>query len=142
MQVGSLQPAHLILPALVLFTEVAVVVVHLVDGFAAVVVVDLVHLVLPLSSPVLSPLSARVRRVAVVPVVAVGVVVGVAGGVVVVRRRPRNPKLGLVADRPSVLQLLGWNRGRTFSVGEVRGCWRLRLALLLLLHLNIFVCKT
>ena len=136
MQVGSLQPAHLILPALVLFTEVAVVVVHLVDGFAAVVVVDLVHLVLPLSSPVLSPLSARVRRVAVVPVIVAG------GGVVVVRRRPRNPKLGLVADRPSVLQLLGWNRGRTFSVGEVRGRWRLRLALLLLLHLNIFVCKT
>ena len=137
MQVGSLQPAHLILPALVLFTEVAVVVVHLVDGFAAVVVVDLVHLVLPLSSPVLSPLPTCMGRV-VVPVVAAVV----AGGVVVVRRRPRNPKLGLVADRPSVLQLLGWNRGRTFSVGEVRGRWRLRLALLLLLHLNIFVCKT
>ena len=78
MKVGTLQPTHLILTALVLFTEVAVVVVHLVDGFAIVVVVDLVHLVLPLPSPLLSPLPARVGRVAV-PVV----VVLHAGGVVV-----------------------------------------------------------
>ena len=56
MQVCPLQPTHLILTALVLFTEVAVVVVHLVDGFAVVVVVDLVHLVLSLSSPLISPL--------------------------------------------------------------------------------------
>ena len=39
MEVGTLQPTYLILAALVLFTEVAVVVVHLVDGFATVVVV-------------------------------------------------------------------------------------------------------
>ena len=139
MQVGSLQPAHLILPALVLLTEVAVVVVHLVDGFAAVVVVDLVHLVLPLPSPVLSPLPARVARVAVVPVVAAAVPVVLPGGVVVVRGRPRNTKLRLITDRPSVLQL-GWNRRSTFPVREVGGGWRLRLALLLLLHLHIF-CK-
>ena len=58
MEVGTLQPTYLILAALVLFTEVAVVVVHLVDGFAIVVVVDLVHLMLSLASPLLSPLPA------------------------------------------------------------------------------------
>ena len=60
MQVGTLEPTHLILTALVLFTEVAIVVVHLMDGFAIVVVVDLVHLMLSLASPLLSPLPARV----------------------------------------------------------------------------------
>ena len=131
MQVGALQPAHLVLAALVLFTEVAVVVVHLVDGFAIVVVVDLVHLVLPLSPPVFSPLPARVGRVAV-PVVSVVVVV-----TVVVVRGSRYPQLRLVGDRFPLLRLVArWNRGRTFPVGEVRCRWRLCLALLLLLNLD------
>ena len=133
MQVGALQPAHLVLAALVLFTEVAVVVVHLVDGFAIVVVVDLVHLVLPLSPPVFSPLPARVGRVAVpvVPVVSVVVVV-----TVVVVRGSRYPQLRLVGDRFPLLRLVRWNRGRTLPVGEVRRRWRLCLALLLLLNLD------
>ena len=134
MQVGALQPAHLVLAALVLFTEVAVVVVHLVDGFAIVVVVDLVHLVLPLSPPVFSPLPARVGRVAV-PVVSVVVVVVVV--TVVVVRGSRYPQLRLVGDRFPLLRLVArWNRGCTLPVGEVRCRWRLCLALLLLLNLN------
>ena len=117
MQVGALQPAHLVLAALVLFTEVAVVVVHLMDGLVVVVVVHLVHLVLPLPSSVLPP----VRVVGLVAVVVVGV-----------RHRPRDPHLGLVAH----LVQLGGHRGRALTVGEVGRCWRLRLALLLRLHLR------
>ena len=137
MQVGPLQPAHLVLAALVLFTEVAVVVVHLVDGFAIVVVVDLVHLVLPLSPPVFSPLPARVGRVAVPVVSVVVVVVVMTVVVVVVVRGSRYPQLRLVGDRFPLLRLVArWNRGRAFPVGEVRRCWRLGLALLLLLNLD------
>ena len=139
MQVGPLQPTHLVLTALVLFTEVAVVVVHLVDGFAIVVVVDLVHLVLPLSPPVFSPLPARVGRVAVPVVSVVVVVVVVVVVTVVVVRGSRYPQLRLVGDRFPLLRLVvRWNRGRTFPVGEVRCRWRLCLALLLLLNLEIF----
>ena len=138
MEVGTLQPTYLILAALVLFTEVAIVVVHLVDGFAIVVVVDLVHLVLPLSPPLFSPLPARVGRVAV-PVVVVVPVVSVMVVVVVVTvvRGSRYPQLRLVGDRFPLLRLVArWNRGRTLPVGEVRCRWRLCLALLLLLNLN------
>ena len=138
MQVGALQPAHLVLAALVLFTEVAVVVVHLVDGFAIVVVVDLVHLVLPLSPPVFSPLPARVGRVAVPVVSVVVVVVVLVVMTVVVVRGSRYPQLRLVGDRFPLLRLVRWNRGRAFPVGEVRRRWRLCLALLLLLNLEIF----
>ena len=116
-QVGPIHPAHLLLAALVLLTEVAVVVVHLMDGLVIVVVVHLVHLVLPLPSSVLPP----VRVVGLVVVVVVGV-----------RRRPGDPHLGLVAH----LVQLGGHRGRALTVGEVRRCWRLRLALLLCLHLS------
>ena len=117
MQVGPIHPAYLLLAALVLLTEVAVVVVHLMDGLVIVVVVHLVHLVLPLPSSVLPP----VRVVGLVVVVVVGV-----------RRRPGDPHLGLVAH---LVQLSG-HRGRALTVGEVRRCWRLRLALLLCLHLS------
>ena len=117
-QVGPVHAAHILLAALVLLTEVAVVVVHLMDGLVVVVVVHLVHLVLPLPSSVLPPLR-------VVGLVAV-VVVGVVG------RGPGDPHLGLVAH----LVQLGGHRGRALTVGEVRRCWRLRLALLLRLHLS------
>ena len=116
-QVGPIHPAYLLLAAPVLLTEVAVVVVHLMDGLVIVVVVHLVHLVLPLPSSVLPP----VRVVGRVVVVVVGV-----------RRGPGDPHLGLVAH----LVQLGGHRGRALTVGEVRRCWRLRLALLLCLHLS------
>ena len=122
MQVGPIHAAHLLLAALVLLTEVAVVVVHLMDGLV-VVVVHLVHLVLPLPSSVLPP----VRVVGLVAVVVVGVV----------GRGPGDPHLGLVAH----LVQLGGHRGRALAIGEVGRCWRLCLALLLRLHLRIKTTK-
>ena len=69
-QVGPIHAAHLLLAALVLLTEVAVVVVHLMDGLV-VVVVHLVHLVLPLPSSVLPPVRVVVNATSIVVVVAV-----------------------------------------------------------------------